>query len=139
MHLKEKLNLRSYLERRILLVQFLRFAAIGASGTFIHYALLITLVDYFDYNPILSSTIGFAAGALSNYLLNYRFTFTCNKKHSETIFKFYIIAILGLGINTLIMSIAIDSFSIHYLLAQACATGLVLIWNFTGNLIWTFR
>jgi len=27
---------------------------------------------------------------------------------------------------------------VHYLLAQVCATSVVLFWNFVGNSVWTF-
>lgn len=27
---------------------------------------------------------------------------------------------------------------VHYLIAQVCATGVVLFWNFIGNSVWTF-
>jgi putative flippase GtrA len=37
------------------------------------------------------------------------------------------------------MKLAIEIFIMHYLPAQMIATGPVLIWNFTGNYMWTFR
>jgi putative flippase GtrA len=37
------------------------------------------------------------------------------------------------------MSVAISLIQLHYLIAQVIATGIVLIWNFLGNRIWTFR
>jgi len=88
---------------------------------------------------ILASAVGFVLGALVNYFLDYRYTFHSNRRHGEAIIRFFTIALVGLGLNTLIMSLAIDILSLHYLLAQVVATGLVLFWNFSRNRWWTFR
>ena len=97
------------------------------------------LVQMAGVTPVLASAGGFVLGALVNYFLNYRYTFRSNNRHHEAIIKFFTIALVGLVLNTLIISLAIDILSLHYLLAQVIATGLVLIWNFTGNRCWTFR
>lgn len=119
--------------------QFLCFSGIGVIGTLAHYTTLITLVQMAGVTPVLASAGGFVLGALVNYVLNYRYTFRSNSRHHEAIIKFFTIALVGLVLNTLIISLAIDILSLHYLLAQVIATGLVLIWNFTGNRWWTFR
>lgn len=111
----------------------------GIFGTITHYSILIFFVQFINLNPIISSIAGFIGGALVNYILNYRYTFRSTKRHGITILKFFIIAGIGLVINAFIMTICIHTFHLYYLLAQILATGLVFLWNFTGNLIWTFK
>lgn len=36
-------------------------------------------------------------------------------------------------------AVATKGLSLHYLLIWVIATGMVLLWNLTGNLLWTFR
>jgi len=120
-------------------VQFISFASIGAIGTLVHYAVLISLVQIGEIIPVVGSVIGFICGALVNYTLNYHITFRSNKQHHEAMLKFFSVAICGLVINTIIMSLSINSLHLHYILSQMLASGLVLIWNFSCNKIWTFR
>ena len=118
--------------------QFLIFAGIGAIGTVAHYATLILLVQIAHTDPVLATTIGFAVGALINYILNYRITFNSDKRHREALTKFLSVAVLGAITNGLIMSLGINTFDIHYLIMQVIATCIVLTLNFTANKYWAF-
>ena len=119
------------------LSQFLLFASVGAVGTVSHFAILIILVHVFSSPPVPSSAAGFVFGALVNYNLNYFFTFKSQKPHGITLFKFFTVAVFGLGLNIIIMMVATEG--IHYLLSQVLATGFVLVWNFACNRFWTFK
>ena len=118
--------------------QFLMFAGVGAIGTIGHYTVLIVLVQFWAVDPVIASTLGFVVGAIINYILNYHFTFQSDKQHSEALTKFFIVAIVGAGINSFIMYIGIENTNINYLLVQIFATGVVLLWNFVVNKLWTF-
>lgn len=119
--------------------QFFLFAGIGAVGTLVQYAVLVTLVQLARAEPVISSAAGMVGGAVVNYILNYRYTFKSRKSHGEALGKFMTVAVAGLALNTLVMKLAIETFALHYLLAQVVATGIVLAWNFAGNRLWTFR
>lgn len=123
----------------MVLARFVRFSAVGTIGTAVHYATLLLLVQRIHVDPVAGSAVGFVAGALVNYALNYRFTFGSKKRHNEAMVKFFTVALVGLGVNALIMAATVKLFSLYYLLAQVLATGAVLIWNFAANHAWTFR
>ena len=125
--------------RRLLVRQFLGFAAVGVVGTAAHFATLLILVRKFHLDPVWSSVIGFIVGALVNYLLNYRVVFQSRKRHVEAMSQFFTVAGVGLLLNAAIMAFAVQSLNLHYLLSQILATGTVLLWTFAGNRIWTFR
>ena len=120
------------------IVQFLLFAGIGAIGTLGHYTILILLAQFWAVDPVFASSIGFIVGALINYILNYHYTFQSDKRHSEAIIKFFIVATIGACINGFIMYIGVENTSINYMLIQIFATGIVLLWNFIVNKLWTF-
>jgi putative flippase GtrA len=113
------------------------FAAVGAVGTAAHFLTLIALVQFWHSPPVLASAAGCVIGALVNYWLNYTITFKSRNPHRIAIVKFFSIALAGLCINTLIMTIATKW--IHYLLSQVVATCLVLFWNYLCNRFWTFK
>ena len=119
--------------------RLVKFAGVGAVGTIGHYLTLIVLVDLANQDPTRATTVGFIVGALINYVLNYRYTFNSNKKHSVAFTQFITIAAIGIMINAFLMWTLNGLFSVHYLVAQVVATLLVLIWNFLGNHFWTFR
>ena len=119
------------------LSRFVRFAAVGGVATAIQYAILILLVRGFGVGPTAASSIGFVLSAIVNYLLNYRFTFQSNRPHGPAATKFGLLAATGLLINAAIMHL-MTAAGVNYLLAQVCATGVVLFWNFIGNTLWTF-
>jgi putative flippase GtrA len=125
--------------RRLLLRQFLGFAAVGVVGTAAHFATLLVLVQKFRLDPVWSSVIGFIVGAVVNYLLSYRVVFRSRKRHVEAMGQFFTVAGVGLLLNAAIMAFAVQVLNLHYLLSQILATGMVLLWNFAGNRFWTFR
>ncbi|MDH5512964.1 MAG: GtrA family protein [Gammaproteobacteria bacterium] len=122
-----------------LAIQFLRFAMVGGIATAIHFLILITLVRGADMNAVWASALGFTFSAICNYYLNYRFTFRSNTAHRHAVMKFVAVACVGLALNSLTMLIATEYLGTHYLLAQVIATGLVLLWSFSGNRWWTFN
>ena len=86
--------------------QFMCFTAMGAVSTAAHYAILVALVHMMAADPVAASIGGFVAGAFVNYVANYHVTFQSKKRHEEAIIKFLSVALLGLGLNTLIMAFA---------------------------------
>ena len=119
--------------------QFLRFTGVGAIGTTGHYITLVLLVEAMDIDAVPASLAGFVVGALINYHLNRTYTFRSDVAHSIALPKFFTIAAIGALLNTLIMSLAINQFDLHYFLSQLLATGIVLVWGFLGNRLWTFN
>ena len=119
--------------------QFIRFAGVGAIGTIAHYVTLIILVQCAGANPIGASTTGFVLGAFINYYLNYHYTFRSTRNHQEAMTKFFTVAVVGVFSNGAFMALATEILALPYLIAQVLATGMVLIWNFVANRLWTFR
>ncbi len=117
--------------------QFTAFAIVGAIGTVGHYSTLVTLVELFRANPVFATTVGFTVGAVINYFLNYRLTFRSDKPHREAMTKFLIVALLGAGLNSLLMHAGLQA-GMYYLVAQLIATGVVLGFNFLLSRLWTF-
>jgi putative flippase GtrA len=118
--------------------QFLMFAGLGVIGTLGHYTVLVVLVQFWAVDPVFASSLGFVVGAVINYILNYHFTFQSQKRHSEALTKFLIVAIIGAGINGFIMYIGVENTRINYMIIQLFATLVVLLWNFIVNRLWTF-
>lgn len=122
----------------VIVHQFLRFAAVGAIATLIHYSILISLMELGRISLVLSTSVGFTVGAVVSYTLNRRITFDHQPHFGRGLFKFVAIGAIGLGLNALIVS-ELAAARTHYILAQMVATGVVLVWNFIMARLVIFR
>jgi putative flippase GtrA len=120
-----------------MLIKFIIFASVGVIGTSAHYLLLYQLVESYAVNAVTASGYGAVAGMCVNYGLNYVLTFNSQQSHLRTFPKFAVIAGIGFGMNMGLMTLLTAQF--YYLYAQILTTVLVLIWNFLGNSLWTFK
>lgn len=120
-----------------MLIKFIVFAMVGVIGTSAHYLVLYQLVESYHLDPVTASGYGAVAGMCVNYLLNYVLTFKSQQSHVRAFPKFVLISGMGFGLNLGLMTLLIPHF--YYLYAQVMTTALVLVWNFLGNSLWTFR
>jgi putative flippase GtrA len=118
--------------------QFLRYASAGATGTLVHYAVLVGSVQLADAGPVPASTVGALAGAIVNYGLNHRFTFASRKTHAQALPRFLLVAIGGVFLNAIVLSLLLAQSGVHYLVAQAFTTAIVLAAGYFANRAWTF-
>jgi putative flippase GtrA len=107
-------------------------------ATLLQYLVLVALAGLAGVAPALASAVGYTAGAVLNYWINYRYTFRSTSRHAEAVIKFAVVAVAGLSLNTAIMFAFTTTMQWHYLFSQVLATCVVLIWNFAANRAWTF-
>jgi putative flippase GtrA len=124
---------------KVLIAQFLRFALVGIAGTGAHYMVLWALVEQAKVPVLIATSMGFVVGALTNYWLNRRYTFTSTASHAAAFPRFLTIAAAGAILNAIIVAWLLARWRVHYLIIQLLATGTVLIWNFLANYLWTFK
>lgn len=131
------MNLREVFESPVV-QQFLRFSTVGVAATGVHYGILVALVEVFHVHTLLSTSLGFVAGALVSYSLNRIYTFTKSKFTWIKLTKYYGVTAIGMVLNGAIVAILLG-WGIYYLLAQVIATGVVLISNFLSARWVVFR
>src|SRR5471030_269185 len=119
--------------------QFLRFAAVGASGTVLQYLILWMGVRLFSLDAALASSIGYIFAAVLNYWLNYIFTFDGGQSHLKAARRYFTVLGIGWLINAGLMSILVHHLNFYYWVAQIFSTALGLFWNFTGSKLWAFK
>lgn len=64
--------------QRTISAQLAYFCLVDATGTIVHYAVFLTMVQLLGV-PVVSSAVGFVLGALVNFILNHRLTFAVQK------------------------------------------------------------
>lgn len=124
--------------------QFLRFAAVGLSGTAVQYvtiqlAVMLHFTAFGKSPAVIGSAIGYLLGSLVNYILNYFLTFSSGKSHIEAASKYFSVLAVGWCINLGLMTLLVEQWGIWHWYAQVVTTGLVLCWNFAGSKLWAFK
>lgn len=82
---------------------------------------------------------------LNSYYWNRRWTFRALGREAlhRQIIKFFIVALIGMGLNVAVssslMAVAPGHPKVSWALATAIATVIVALWNFNGQRLWTFR
>jgi putative flippase GtrA len=122
-----------------MLVEFGTYLLVGVCAAVGHYGTLIVLTEAFNFDPVHASIIGFfIAGAIS-YVLNYRFTFRSTRRHVEALPIFGFVVAVAFVINWVSMVCLNRILDLHYIPSQLITTGIMLIWQYSANKLWTFR
>ncbi|MCR5445754.1 MAG: GtrA family protein [Bacteroidales bacterium] len=135
------------MELRTLILKFLKFGVVGASGFVIHGGLLYLLRDVVGINQFVANTVGFICAASSNYFLNRVWTFRSKEKQMGVEYlKFILVSIVGLGINNgslWVLSRIVPQWTgegdWHFYILWVIAVGITTLWNFFGNMLFTFK
>ena len=138
------------MEWRLLITKFIKFAVVGASGAVIDFGLTALCKGIFGISELLSNAIGFTVAATSNYFLNRVWTWRSTSKEVGIEYaKFFFVSLVGLGLNSLIVFLLKDisivprfvetNLDWDFWVAKIIATGIVMVWNFLANNLFTFR
>ena len=120
---------------------FLIFCVIGGSGVLLNAVILYTLVEYGHLNYLLAGGISSFTAMVSNYFFNRVFTFKGSPEKSilRGLVKYTAMSIISLGINLLVLYIAVDLIGMWYMFGMGCAIAASTIWNYFSNRSWTFK
>lgn len=123
-----------------LIGQFLKFGVVGLLGTVIDFFFTWLCKEKLKWNKFLANSIGFMLAATSNYILNRIWTFESdNPEVGREYFSFFIVSVIGLGLNNLILFLLHEKGKMNFYLAKAFAIALVTLWNFVANYFFTFH
>ena len=123
-----------------IVMRFIRFGIVGASGMIVDFGVTWLCKEKLRWNKYVSNSLGFILAASNNYFWNRLWTF-----HSESMeivreySTFVLIALVGLGLNNLIIWLLHEKALLNFYLSKLIAIGCVMIWNFSMNYVFTFR
>ncbi len=122
-------------------IQFFRYLFVGGLAFIVDFGLLWLLTELLSVHYILSATISFIVGLVTNYLLSVRWIFR-KSRHSNKVTEFTIysvIGVVGLLLNDALLYLFTDVIGVHYLVSKLIATVLVMMWNFLGRKLILFN
>lgn len=124
-----------------LFIKFIKFAIVGAIGTFLNLAILFLFTDIFNVYYLISEIFAFYISVLNNYFLNKVWTFKekLRNKVVKKYAKYFLINVIALLVNLSILYILVEFFYIWYIIAECFAIISAFLINFLGNILWIFR
>lgn len=124
---------------REFILKFLKFGAVGFSGVLVNFGVTWLCKEVCKLNKYLSNILGFIVAATTNYLLNRWWTFqSANPEVGMEYAKYFLISLIGLGIDTLTVYLLNGKLKWNFYLSKVFAIGAATLWNFFGNLLFTF-
>ena len=124
---------------KLLISKFLKFGIVGCSGMIIDFGITYLCKEILRINKFISNGIGFILAATSNYFLNRIWTFNSQTEEIGVQYiQFMIVSTIGLAINSLSLYFFNEKLKWNFYLSKLVAIGITTIWNFFGNLLFTF-
>lgn len=118
--------------------QLSAFALVGLLAALAHYGALVALVELAGWRAVPATLVGYVAGGLVSYALNRSVTFASDRPHQEAGWRFAVVAGIGFVLTFGFMHLFVERLGAPYLPAQLVTTGIVMIWSFLANRLWTF-
>ena len=112
--------------------RIIRYLFGGGLATLINIGLLFICVHFFNLWYLTAAIIGFCTSVIASYIIQKFWTF----RHHETegmhaqFFIFSFFAVVMLGLNTLLMYVAVNIFGLWYLLAQIIISAIIAFINY---------
>ena len=121
-------------------IRFIRFGIVGCSGMIVDFGVTWICKEKLRWNKYLSNSLGFVLAATNNYVWNRLWTFQSESQAvAREYISFVVIAVIGLGLNNLIIYLLHERLHLHFYLSKLIAIGCVTLWNFSMNYVFTFR
>ena len=115
-----------------LMRQFVQYILVGGLAFVVDFITLFLLTEKFALHYLVSASVAFLLGLVTNYLLCVAWIFDYralqNQAHEFAIFS--LIGLVGLLLNSLLMYGFTDFLGFYYLLSKAGAAALILFFNF---------
>jgi putative flippase GtrA len=122
----------------MLTAQVVRYVVAGALGTAAHLGVMVLSVERLGLGPVAGSVAGFGAALVVSYLVNRAWTFRTGRRRSGRLWRYALVCLSGLAINTGLMVALVEGLHWHYLLAQLSVIFVVPTINFVLSRHWAF-
>ena len=127
-------------QRRALSLQFVRFAAVGASGYVLNLAVFAVALNGLHVHYRVAAVLGFLVAVTSNFVLNRHWTFVGHGgRGSHQAMRFLVVSVAAFLLGLLLLSVLVDDVGLPSVLAQAISIVAATPLSFVANRRWTFR
>lgn len=124
-----------------LIKQFLKFGVVGVIAFIIDFGVMVLLKELCGLAPVFAATISFCVSVAFNYTASMRYVFERRDdlSRSREMVTFFVLSIIGLGINDALMLLGTEMLVWDYRVVKIGATAIVMVWNFVSRKVFLER
>ena len=120
------------------LIRIIKFGIVGCLNTGLNWCLFYLLNSIGVYY-IISTIIAYSISVVHSYIWNSKWVFESKSKNKrKSSFKFIVLNLIGLLINSILMYVSVDIFKFEKMRGLIITTIIVMIINYVVNKLWTF-
>ncbi len=120
--------------------QFLRFLAVGGSGTLLNMVVFTICVDGLAIHYVAASVLAFAVAVSWNFYWNRRWAFKWAGRPGagRQYGRFIAVSLIALGVNVLVLRALVEGVGFDPKVGQLAGIAAGTLFNFVGNKVWVF-
>lgn len=122
----------------ILFREKLSFLLVGLVSASTHLSVLYLSFRVAMWPLVLSTVLGYLASLAISYYLNYRLTFQSKEAVIISGAKYFITTLIGLAWNVSLMTVLVNIYDVHYLIAFLLMSLVVMVNNYLLSKYWVF-
>lgn len=115
-----------------------RYLIAGGTAFVVQMLVLIFLVEFFSFNEVLATAIGFLCATPVNYLLQKRFVFRCHAPAGKSFVVYCVVTIVTMMLNVELFYLMLKYSGLHYTVCQVITTAIIVVLNYIVNRHLTF-
>jgi putative flippase GtrA len=115
--------------------EFARYVVVGLANTLVSLMVIFGLLLVTGMSPYAANAAGYAAGLVSSYLLNRRWTFRSDRPHASAIPHFVAVFLVSYACNLVTVKLTIDAIGGF---SQVAAAIVYVVVSFAGNRVFAF-
>ena len=119
--------------------RFTRFAVVGVMATATHTLVFAAAIELARIEPVTANALAFSIAVLVGFTLNRRWTFAAHGGAEARLWRYAVVALAGLGINSAIMYAVTHMAQRSPYIGLALAIVIVPPVTFALNQYWVFR
>ena len=117
----------------------LRFGIVGIAATLTHAAVVTLLIETTALDPRLANAIAFYVAFLVSFNGHFHWTFPKEAPVRQALWRFLLIALIGFGMNTLLLSVLLAEGIMPETVAALVSILAVPATTFLASRLWGFR
>ena len=113
-------------------LKLVRYFFVGAVAAIVDIGLFTIFAGILGYNYLAVASCTFIAATAVNYVLSVQHVFDSGARFSSAheVVLVFVVSAVGLGINQVVLFLAVDRLGIELILSKMLATGTVFFWNY---------
>jgi putative flippase GtrA len=115
----------------------IKYLSIGLFGTVVDYIVLLFLTEIIGVFYLISASISYCLGIISNFLLNKKFTFKFENNKFNYVMRaflsYFLVSIFSLIITLLFMSFFVEVVHINYIIAKITISLVMIFYRYFAH------